>query len=205
MNQYIQTMKNALTSYYNAAKAAEASKEQARQRYQPEVAAQEIRKLESSLEAQKRATISAITEAKDKAVEATYRWGALDGSKIDDGDMKLLKFDLSPEQFEALVNKHKRNGTMCFILAQYAEKHNRQETKPGEFGSVGRLNTLIIPSVENKIAAYKKFAESAIGTVENMDGYGWGQGVDSPVIESAVKNFGTPNPMNSAWLEALEG
>ena len=204
MNQYIQTMKNALTSYYNAAKAAEASKEQARQRYQPEVAAQEIRKLESSLEAQKRATISAITEAKDKAVEATYRWGALDGSKIDDGDMKLLKFDLSPEQFEALVNKHKRNGTMCFILAQYAEKHNRQETKPGEFGLTGRLNTLVIPTVDEKIKAYERFAESAISTINNMTGYGWGKGVGNPVIESSVKNFGDPNPLNYALLEAIE-
>ena len=93
---------------------------------------------------------------------------------------------------------------MCFILAQYAEKHNRQETKPGEFGLTGRLNPLIIPTVEEKINAYTKFAENAISTIENMTGYGWGKGVGSPAIESSVKNFGNPNPMNYALLEAIE-
>ena len=93
---------------------------------------------------------------------------------------------------------------MCFILAQYAEKHNRQETKPGEFGLTGRLNPLIIPTVEEKINAYTKFAESAISTIDNMTGFGWCKGVCNPVIESSVKNFGEPNPINYALLEAIE-
>lgn len=205
MNTHIQAMKNALTGYYNAAKDAEAKADQARKMYQPDVAAEQVRKIDAELLVKKQAAIDTITDAKDKGIESARRWGALDGSKIDDGDMKLLKFDLSPEQFEAMVERHKKNGTMCFILAQYAEKHNRQETTPGEYGLTGRLNPLIIPTVENKINAYTKFAESAIGAIENMGGYGWGKGVDSPIIESSVKNFGTPNPMNYALLEALEG
>lgn len=204
MNTYLQSMKNVLTNYYNAAKSYEEKEAQAKQRYQPDVAAEEIKKLDAALEADKRAAIGAITEAKDKAIEAARRWGALDGSKIDDGDMKLLKFDLSPEQFEAMVERHKKNGTMCFILAQYAEKHNRQETKPGEFGLTGRLNPLIIPTVEEKINAYTKFAESAISTIDNMTGFGWGKGVGNPVSENSVKNFGEPNPINYALLEAIE-
>lgn len=204
MNTYIQSMKNALTGYYNTAKAYESKVSQAKQRYQPDVAAEEIKKLDAVLEADKQSAIESIIESKDKAIEAARRWGALDGNKIDDGDMKLLKFDLSPEQFEAMVERHRKNGTMCFILAQYAEKHNRQETKPGEFGLTGRLNPLIIPTVDEKIKAYTKFAESAISTINNMTGYGWGKGVSSPVIESSVKNFGEPNPMNYALLEALE-
>lgn len=204
MNTYIQSMKNVLNNFYNAAKTYNDKVAQAGERYKPDVAAEEVKKLDAQLEADKRAAIDAITEAKDKGIEAAKRWGALDGDKINDGDMKLLKFDLSPEQFEAMVERHKKNGTMCFILAQYAEKHNRQETKPGEFGLTGRLNPLIIPTVEEKINAYTKFAESAISTIDNMTGYGWGKGVGSPAIESSVKNFGSPNPMNYALLEAIE-
>ena len=204
MNTYLQSMKNVLTNYYNAAKTYEEKVAQAKQRYQADVAAEEIKKLDAALETDKRAAIDAITEAKDKAIEAARRWGALDGSKIDDGDMKLLKFDLSPEQFEAMVERHKKNGTMCFILAQYAEKHNRKETTPGEYGLTGRLNTLVIPTVDEKIKAYERFAESAISTINNMTGYGWGKGVGNPVIESSVKNFGDPNPLNYTLLEAIE-
>lgn len=89
-------------------------------------------------------------------------------------------------------------------MAQYAEKHNRQEIKPGGFGLTGCLNPLIIPTVEEKINAYTRFAESAISTIDNMTGYGWGRGVGNPVIESSVKNFGEPNPINYALLEAIE-
>lgn len=205
MNTYIQSMKNALTSYHNAAKEAEAKAEQARKTYQPDVAAEQVKKIDAELLTKKQEAIDAITDAKDRGIEAAKRWGALDGSKINDGDMKLLKFDLSPEQFEAMVDRNRNNGTMCFILGQYAEKHNREETTPGEYGLTGRLNPLIIPTVENKVNAYTKLAESAIGTIENMGGYGWGKGTNSVFVESAVKNFGTPNQANYALFEALEG
>lgn len=205
MNTYIQSMKNVLNNFYNVAKTYNDKVAQAGERYKPDVAAEEVEKLDAQLEADKRAAIAAITEAKDKGIEAARRWGVLDGDKINDGDMKLLKLDLSPEQFEAIVDRNRSNGTMCFILKQYAEKHNRQETKPGEFGLTGRLNLIIIPTVDEKIKAYTKFAESAISTIDNMTGYGWGKGVGNPVIESSVKNFGEPNPMNSALLEVLGG
>ncbi|HJD20975.1 MAG TPA: hypothetical protein H9915_04055 [Candidatus Gemmiger faecigallinarum] len=51
---------------------------------------------------------------------------------------------------------------------------------------------------------FTKFAESAISTIDNMTGYGWGKGVGNPVIESSVKNFGEPNPINYALLQAIE-
>lgn len=205
MNTYIQSMKNALTSYYNTAKNYEEKVMQAKQRYQPDVAAEEIKKLDAALLGAKEDAMDAVKDAMDKGIEAARRWGALDGNKINDGDWKLLKFDLSPEQFEAIVERNKTNGTMCFILKQYAEKHNREEATPGEYGLTGWLNPLIIPTVDEKIKAYNKFAESAIATIENMTGHGWGKGVGNPAIESSVKNFGTPNPMNYALLEALGG
>ena len=204
MNKYVQLMKNAIDKYYTTAKNADGSIEQAKQRYQPGVASEEIEKINTELETAKRGAIDAINAARDSGIEDAKRWGKLDGSEINDGDMKLLKYDLSPDQFADMVERNKNNGTMCFILKQYADEHNRPETTPGERGSVGRFTTLVIPTVEEKIQAYTSIASNAVGVVENLTGYGWGKGVNSPFVESTVKEFGTPNAFNSDIYAAIE-
>ena len=146
-----------------------------------------------------------ITEAKDKGIEAARRWGVLDGDKINDGDMKLLKLDLSPEQFEAIVDRNRSNGTMCFILKQYAEKHAKHEMKDDEIPMWNSLAAVEVPTVDEKIKAYNTFAKNAIGIIQNMTGYGWGRGVDGFGVESSVKGFGEPNQMNYKLLEVLGG
>lgn len=205
MNPYIQSMKNVLNNFYNAAKTYNDKVAQAGERYKPDVAAEEVKKLDAQLEADKRAAIDAITEAKDKGIEAAKRWGALDGDKINDGDMKLLKLDLSPEQFEAIVDRNRNNGTMCFILKQYAEKHAKHEMKDDEIPMWNSLAAVEVPTVDEKIKAYNTFAENAIGIIQNMTGYGWGRGVDGFGVESSVKGFGEPNQVNYKLLEVLEG
>lgn len=210
MNTYIQSMKNVLNNFYNAAKTYNDKVAQAGERYKPDVAAEEVKKIDAQLEADKRAAIDAITEAKDKGIEAAKRWGALDGDKINDGDMKLLKFDLSPEQFEAIVDRNRNNGTMCFILKQYAEKHAKHEMKDDEANiwkaiASNALSVVDVPTVDEKIKAYNTFAENAIGIIQNMTGYGWGRGVDGFGVESSVKGFGEPNQMNYKLLEVLGG
>lgn len=198
-------MKNVLNNFFNAAKTYNDKVAQAGERYKPDVAAEEVKKLDAQLETDKRAAIDAITEAKDKGIEAARRWGVLDGDKINDGDMKLLKFDLSPEQFEAIVDRNRNNGTMCFILKQYAEKHAKHEMKDDEIPMWNSLAAVEVPTVDEKIKAYNTFAENAIGIIQNMTGYGWGRGVDGFGVESSVKGFGEPNPMNYKLLEVLGG
>lgn len=205
MNTYIQSMKNVLNNFYNAAKIYNDKVAQAGERYKPDVAAEEVKKLDAQLEANKRAAIDAITEAKDKGIEAARRWGVLDGDKINDGDMKLLKLDLSPEQFEAIVDRNRNNGTMCFILKQYAEKHAKHEMKDDEIPMWNSLAAVEVPTVDEKIKAYNTFAENAIGIIQNITGYGWGRGVDGFGVESSVKGFGKPNQMNYKLLEVLGG
>lgn len=131
----------------------------------------------------------------------------LDGDKIKDGDMKLLKFDLSPEQFESIVNRNKNNGTMCFILKQYAEKHEKHETKDDAIPAWNSLAfaAVEVPTVDEKIMAYNAFAESAISIIQIITESGWGRGVDGLGVEISVKGFGEPNPMNRKLLEVLEG
>lgn len=198
-------MKNILNNFYNAAKTYNDKVAQAGERYKPDVAAEEVKKLDAQLEADKRAAIDAITEAKDKGIEAARRWGVLDGDKINDGDMKLLKLDLSPEQFEAIVDRNRNNGTMCFILKQYAEKHAKHEMKDDEIPMWNSLAAVEVPTVDEKIKAYNTFAENAIGIIQNITGYGWGRGVDGFGVESSVKGFGKPNQMNYKLLEVLGG
>lgn len=205
MNKYIQQMKNALNTYYNAAKAAESEKEKARNIYQHDVAEAQSQKIDSDLWNKKQVAIDTIVNAKDDGIAEAKRWGVLDGNKINDGDMKLLKFDLSPEQFETIVERNRNNGTMCFILKQYAEKHGRKEMKQDEVPEWNELATVTIPTVEEKTKAYEIFYNSAIGIIENMSGYGWGKGVDGFGVESTVKSFGEPNQMNYTLLEVLGG
>ena len=205
MNTYVKKMREALGAFYEKAVDHENNVNKANQRYKADVAAKEIQRLDEQLETEKRAAIDAITEAKDKGIESAKRWGVLDGDKINDGDMKLLKFDLSPEQFESIVDRNKNNGTMCFILKQYAEKHAEHEMKDDEIPAWNSLAAVEVPTVDEKVKAYNALAESAIGIIQNISGYGWGRGVNGFGVESSVKGFGEPNPMNYKLLEVLEG
>lgn len=205
MNTYVKKMREALGAFYEKAVDHENNVNKANQRYKADVAAKEIQRLDEQLETEKRAAIDAITEAKDKGIESAKRWGVLDGDKINDGDMKLLKFDLSPEQFESIVNRNKSNGTMCFILKQYAEKHAKHEMKDDEILAWNSLAAVEVPTVDEKIKAYNAFAASAISLVQIITESGWGRGVDGLGVEISVKGFGEPNQMNYKLLEVLEG
>lgn len=56
---------------------------------------------------------------------AVDAWNSADGSKIDEGDLKLLAsdFHLNQKQFQQLCDKHRNNATMLQMLAEYSEKH----------------------------------------------------------------------------------
>lgn len=205
MNTYVKKMREELEAFYKKAVDHENNVNKANQRYKSDVAAEEVKRLDEQLETEKQAAIDAITEAKDKGIEAARRWGALDGDKINDGDMKLLKFDLSPEQFESIVDRNRNNGTMCFILKQYAEKHAKHEMKDDEIPAWNSLAAVEVPTVDEKIKAYNALAESAIGIIQNISGYGWGRGVNGFGVESSVRGFGEPNQMNYKLLEVLGG
>ena len=194
MNIYISQMKSAVDGFYTTAKTYAQNVERAKSRYQPDVAAGEVRKLDASLEAARRGAVSAVKEAQDKGIEAARRWGSLDGSKITE-DTRLLKYEIPAEQFEALVERYRDNASMCFVLAQYAENHKSED---GAWYSVSR-----IPTVEAKISAYTRFADSAIRIIDSMTGNGWGRGVDSPVVAASVETFGQPDAVNAEMLEII--
>lgn len=201
MNAYLQEMKNALTSYYSAARSCAQKVQEARKMYQDDVAKEAIKKLYSQLEASKAASINTINEVREKAIDAANRWGVLDGDKINDGDMKLLKLDLSAEQFQAIVNRNKNNGTMCHALAQYARKHGAAEAGQADSNISDNLSSVVIPTVEGKITAYNKFADSAISIIRGMEEHEneFGKGF----TEFLVDSFGKPDGTNGKLLETI--
>ena len=76
-----------------------------------------------------RATIDANLEVEKIRREheaAVTAWDALDGSKIDEGDAKLLQLcdKMTVQQFQQLCTKHRENSVMLKLLADYAERHS---------------------------------------------------------------------------------
>ena len=67
--------------------------------------------------------IETIRQQHEKAVTA---WNALDGSKIDHDDAKVLELcdRMNPQQYQALCDKHRENATMSKLLADFAERHS---------------------------------------------------------------------------------
>lgn len=205
MNKYLKDMKKALNGFYSTAVNYTNKAEEARRTYQPLIAEEQAGKFEEQLEAARQSAIAIVLEAKEKGIEAAKQWGVLDGNKINEGDLKLLKFDLTPEQFENIVERNRNNGTMCFILKQYAEKHAKGEMKEEEVYKWPELATVVIPTVEEKEKAYNAFADSAIAIINNISGSGWGKGIEGFGVASSVENFAEPNQVNYNMLEVLEG
>lgn len=200
MNQYLKEMKDALTTAYQEAKRHASDVATARETYLPDAAAREISRLDSAHEQAQRAARDSILAARDRGIASAKAWGKLDGSKITD-DAKLLKLDLSSEEFEDLVERYKHNATMLHMLAQYAETHRKGE--PGQIGETWYPLSWI-PTVESKVAAYSRMADSAIATLNAMNGSGWGRGVDSPIVAASVEQFGQPDPLTEELLYVLD-
>ena len=86
-------------------------------------------------------TVAELQRRKDRAVvdtnievekirreheAAVTAWDALDGSKIDEGDAKLLQLcdKMTVQQFQQLCTKHRENSVMLKLLADYAVRHS---------------------------------------------------------------------------------
>lgn len=203
MNIYLKRLKQALTEYYAEALKADEEKTKAFAIYNQDIAAQQRDKIDSELYQKKLETIQTMENTLADFERYVESWGTLDGNKIDEADAKLLNLDLPKEEFARLVEKHNGNGTMCLLLAQYAEKHNLNNTD-NAFKMGGYID-VIIPTKESKKEAFQFFYNSALSTIENMSGFGWGAGVDSIAVQSSVQNFGEPNPINYKALEILGG
>ena len=67
-----------------------------------------------------------IEEIRREHEAAVTAWDALDGSKIDEGDAKLLQLcdKMTAEQYQQLCTKHRENSVMLKLLADFAARHS---------------------------------------------------------------------------------
>lgn len=156
MNKHLTDMKNTVTKFYNSMQKAKADIAKNNETYLPEIAKEANEKIESDLHALERAAEAEIDKIGQEAVADVERWKSLSGKEIDDADLKLLQgaFKLKKEDIDALVLKHKDNGTMIRAIGDYAEAHNI---------------VAMIPTPEAKIKAYSIAAGDAKNTLGHIE------------------------------------
>ena len=196
--QHIDSMSKAVKTYFAAAQNAAAKIGKNNTRYREDIAAEENAKVRGQLEAARREAESAIREAQEAGRADAFQWGKLSGADVTD-DAKLLQMQLTPDQFSDLVGRYKSNGTMSAMLAQYGEKRNKDAG--AEFGPYDLTQ---VPTAEKKAAVYDRFAMSALDLIDYMDrDKGIMSGVDSPMLQEAVEQFGKPSAFNQELFDLL--
>lgn len=97
---------------------------------QGEIAEQQHLKAAAELRQRKAAAVIdaniAIEEIRQQHAKAVSDWDTIDGSKLDEGDAKLLQLcdRMTAKQFQQLCTKHRENSVMLGLLADYAERHS---------------------------------------------------------------------------------
>ena len=199
MNRYIEEMRRALVEFYNTQKRINAERADAMKKYNQEFQGDVLSRLmEESGTAYDKARYR-IESAKADALASIEAWEKLDGSKLTD-DAKLLKYDLPPSQFYELAKKYKNNGTMCLVLAQYAEKKNREKESPDYFGWI---DTSLIPTRKSLEEAYQYFYNNAITRLGSLYDGNQTPYITFEMMENGTKNFGAECPANIQYFNVL--
>jgi len=197
---HVDRMAAAVKKYYSEAQIAAEKMRRNNETYIKEAADKENERIKQQLQTVRQSAEDAIAEAQESGKNEALKWGELDGSKITD-DARLLDFDISPEQYSKLVEKHRTNGTMLSLLKNYGdrqnEKYRQKEGKTGEMPKV-YYPSGNIPTAEKKAEVYDKFAAGARLMLSQIDG-----GTDSPMVKVAVENFGQPVGSAENLLEMI--
>ena len=192
---HVDRMAAAVKKYYTEAQIAAGKMQRNNEIYTSEFAEPENEKVKQQLQIARQAAEDAIAEAQAAGRAEALKWGELDGTKITD-DARLLDFDISPDQFSKLVEKHRTNGTMLSLLKNYGDRQNEKyQQKEGKTGEMPKVYypTGSIPTAEMKAEVYDKFAAGARNLLSSIDSPGRiGGGADSPMLKTAIESFGQP-------------
>ena len=193
----IARMKNALQQFLKAAKKAAEEIARNNNTYQRDAAAEANWRVITERTKAKNAAREEIEAAAAAGKVKAEAWARLDGSKIGD-DAKLLQFNLTPEQFTELATRHKDNGTMITLLAQYGKEQNEKTgaslyNHPEEYFPIEAL-----PSLDKKTEAYEKYRGYALKLLTSIEEH-----PELPGIISEIENFGVRNA-NTPLLDAIQ-
>lgn len=193
MNQHLQAMRAALSSYMKKAQDTEDKLSVVYRDYKPEVARAKEQALRAELTQAKAVTWDAIDAAKRAGKEAAERWGELNVADITD-DAKLLSIGLkiSQDQFDELCRKYHDNGTMSQLLGDYADRNNKELARlnPGVLFPPGYLLEFELQTPVKKGEAWERLAQSAEKVMAQLSNGGWMGGANNPINITSVENFG---------------
>lgn len=196
MHQYVKTMKDTLISYHQKAKKADQTISKAQAELKQEIANERIEQIQDELKQERTKAIEAIRKASEQGKAEIQKWNELNPAHITE-DAKLLQsgFPMNQADFDKLCKKYENNGTMCRILAEYAETRNRQvqAQHPREIFPKGYLHTVNLPNERTMTEKWDRLASTAEGIINNIDGHGWGRGVNDPFVVASVEGFGERN------------
>lgn len=199
MNKHIEKMHNTLINYRKAVLKAQAKIAENTDLYQPQAAERENKRIREQMERDRQNAESMIKEAQREGHEAVKAWARLDGAQIP-ADAELLKYDLTPDQFNDLAARYKDNGTMTHLMLQYAEKANAARGIGGALYDVSQLY-----DEQARRAAYDSFASGALDIIDRINQPdGIGTGANSGLLEISVENFGLPGAQLSPGLSVLD-
>lgn len=195
----ITRMKNALKTFLDAS--ADAAKEIKRNNeiYQHDAALEANRIVAARRNTAKDAARAEIEAAAAAGKAKAEAWGRMDGAKITE-DAKLLQFSMTPEQFKELVERHRGNGTMIHLLAQYGAEQNEKNDASLYQHTEKYFPVAELPTLEKKLEAYEKFRGYALQLLPRIVEH-----PELPAIVEEVDNFGVRHPGTpSPLLDAIE-
>ena len=195
----ITRMKNALKTFLEAS--ADAAKEIKRNNeiYQRDAALGANRIVAARRNTAKDAARAEIEAAAAAGKAKAEAWGRMDGAKITE-DAKLLQFSMTPEQFKELVERHRGNGTMIHLLAQYGAEQN-EKNGASLYQHVEKYFPVAdLPTLAKKIETYDKFRGYALQLLPRIEEHPDLSGIIEEVDNFGVRHPGTPSPL----LDAIE-
>ena len=155
MNKYVNQMKQAVLDYQGTARRIADQQAQNRETLVEALAsaenttlALELQEAEAKAQKQIQAALDIVSGGLGKAVP-------LSGKDVTE-DVQLLScaFDLSREQLQELVEKHRNNPTMLNAIMKYTQNHG--------------IHGVQVPTAAEKLEAYKVFANGAWGMLRTI-------------------------------------
>lgn len=192
-------MKNALKTFLDAS--ADAAKEIKRNNeiYQHDAALEANRIVAARRNTAKDAARAEIEAAAAAGKAKAETWARVAGSKIPE-DAKLLQFSMTPEQFKELVERHRGNGTMIHLLAQYGTEQNAKNGASLYQHVEKYFPVAELPTLAKKVDAYTKFEGYALQLLPRIEEHPDLSGIIEEVDNFGVRHPGTPSPL----LDAIE-
>lgn len=195
----IAKMRNALKTFLEAS--ADAAKEIKRndEIYRHDAALEANKAVEAKRAEAKAAAVAEIEAAAAAGKAKAEAWGRMDGAKITE-DAKLLQFNMTPEQFKELVERHRGNGTMIHLLAQYGTEQNAKNGASLYQHTEKFFPVAELPTLEKKLETYEKFRGYALQLLPRIEEHPELPGIIEEVDNFGIRYPGTPSPL----LDAIE-